>query len=434
METFSKQKAWVVTVDMGYGHQRTANNLQHLAYEEKVICANNYEGMSARDRRIWEAQQKFYESVSAFKRAPLIGGLIFSILDAAQKVQPFYPKRDLSKPTLALRQIYFLLKTGWGRDLIGRLKKNPLPIISTFFTPAFMAEFFGYPGEIFCVVCDTDITRAWAPLDPEKSKIKYFAPTERVVERLKLYGVRPGNILLTGFPLPVDNIGNENLDVLKQDLRERISNLDPQKKFFYKYYPLIKSRLDLPLRSSHVLTLTFAVGGAGAQKKLAVQVLKSLAKDIKLGKIRMVLVAGARKAVKDYFLKQIESLRLSNRLGKTLEVLFSSSVKDYFKDFNSCLRQTDILWTKPSELSFYAALGLPIIIAPTIGSHEEFNKRWLLKSGFGIIQKDPRFVHEWLFDLVAQGYLAETAFEGFLEGEKLGAFNIQKIIEKCSGY
>ena len=69
-----------------------------------------------------------------------------------------------------------------------------------------MAEFFEYPGKIFCVICDTDIARAWAPLEPKKSKIKYFAPTERVVERLKLYGVKPENIFLTGYPLPLENV------------------------------------------------------------------------------------------------------------------------------------------------------------------------------------------------------------------------------------
>lgn len=436
-----KTKAWVVTVDMGYGHQRTANNLRHLAYEG-IICANNYEGMPASDRKIWGSSRGFYEAISAFKKVPVIGSFVFSLFDASQKVEPFYPKRDLSKPSFALREIYFLLKKGWGKDLIlrlssgqvERLKNNPPPMVSVFFTPAFMAEFFGYPGEIFCVVCDTDITRVWAPLDPQKSKIKYFAPTERVAERLKLYGVRPENILLTGFPLPLENTGKD-LETLKQDLRERLFNLDPQKKFFKKYYPLIKERLGgLPLKSNHPLTLMFAVGGAGAQKELGVKILKSLAGKIKEGKIKMTFVAGIRKAVRDYFQKNIKALGLDDFYGKTPEVLYSETMEGYFSDFNASLKQADILWTKPSELSFYAGLGLPLIIAPTIGSHEEFNKRWLLKSNFGILQKDPRFVQEWLFDLIDQGYLAERAFEGFLEGGNLGTFNIQKIIEKCSGH
>jgi hypothetical protein len=428
-----KTKAWVVTVDMGYGHQRTANNLRHLAYEG-IICANNYEGMPISDRKIWGSSRGFYEAISAFKKVPLLGNIAFTLfLDYFQRVQPFYPRRDLSKASLQVKQIYSLLKNGWGKDLIEKLKKNPLPLVSVFFTPAFMAEFFGYLGEIFCVVCDTDITRAWAPLDPAKSKIKYFAPTERVAERLKLYGVRPENIFLTGFPLPLDNTGKD-LETLKQDLRARLFNLDPQKKFFKKYYPLIKERLGgLPLKSNHPLTLMFAVGGAGAQKELGVKILKSLAGKIKEGKIKMTFIAGIRKAVRDYFQKNIKALGLDDFYGKTPEVLCSESMEEYFSDFNASLRQADILWTKPSELSFYAGLGLPIIIAPTIGSHEEFNKRWLLKSNFGILQKDPRFTREWLFDLIDQGYLAERAFEGFLEGESRGTFNIQKIVEKCSG-
>jgi len=239
---------------------------------------------------------------------------------------------------------------------------------------------------------------------------------------------------LTGFPLPLENTGRDQ-EILKQDLRVRLFNLDPQKKFFKKYYPLIKERLGgLPLKSNHVLTLMFAVGGAGAQKEIGVKILKSLAKKIKQGKIKVILSCGARKAVRDCFQNNIKVLGLDAFSGKMPEVLYSETMEGYFSDFNASLRQTDILWTKPSELSFYASLGLPIIIAPTIGSHEEFNKRWLLKSNFGILQKNPGFVQEWLFDLIDQGYLAERAFEGFLEGESQGTFNIQKIVEKCSGY
>ncbi len=64
----------------------------------------------------------------------------------------------------------------------------------SFFIPAFMAEEHGYKGEIYCIICDADMSRAWVPLDPQKSKIKFFAPCRRVVERLKLYGVKEENI------------------------------------------------------------------------------------------------------------------------------------------------------------------------------------------------------------------------------------------------
>ena len=113
-----------------------------------------------------------------------------------------------------------------------------------------------------------------------------------------------------------------------------------------------------------------------------------------------------------------------------IEILFAERIEDYFQEFNQALRKTDILWTKPSELSFHAALGIPIIIAPPIGSQEEFNMRWLLKSGFGLLQENPNYTKEWLFDWLEKGYLAEAAMEGFIEGEKLGTFKIEKIISK----
>ncbi|GAI05993.1 unnamed protein product, partial [marine sediment metagenome] len=219
------KKAWVVTVNMGYGHQRTAYPLKKFAFEQKVINANDYQEIPEKDKKVWETTRGFYESISRFKRIPLIGNMAFSIFDKFQKIPTFYPHRDLSKPTFSLKKIFSTIKKGWGRDLILKLKKNPLPLITTFFTPAFMAEVFNYPEDIFCVVCDADISRAWVSLEPAKSKIKYFAPNSWVVNRLKLYGVKKENIFLTGFPLPIENIGTEKQEILKKDLAYRVLNL-----------------------------------------------------------------------------------------------------------------------------------------------------------------------------------------------------------------
>ena len=429
-----EKKVWVISVNMGYGHQRTAYPLRNLTFEGKIINANDYQGIPEKDKAFWESMRRYYEALSRFSRIPLIGKATFSIYDEFQKILGFYPKRDLSKPNFALRQIYSLLKKGWGKDLIEKLKENPLPLISTFFTPAFMAEFFNYPGEIFCVVCDADISRTWAPINPGTSKIKYFAPTERVVERLKLYGVRSENIFLTGYPLPLENIGSEKMETLKEDLRHRILNLDPQKKYFEKYKILVEESLGaLSEKSDHPLTIMFSVGGAGAQKEIAIQIVKSLRERIKRGEVKIILSAGIREKVKEYFEKEIGQELFLTNLDQNVEILYQEKIENYFKEFNQKLRKTDILWIKPSELSFYAALGLPIIIAPPIGSQEEFNKRWLLKSGFGALEENPSYTDQWLFDWLNRGYLAEAAMEGFIEGEKLGTINIQKIIEKCFG-
>ena len=428
-----KQEAWVISVNMGYGHQRTAYPLRNLAPDGKVINANSYQGIPERDKKIWETTRNSYEFISRFQRFPLVGKTAFLIYDQFQKILTFYPIRDLSKPNFVLKQIYSSLKKGWGRGFIEKLKSQneKLPIISTFFTPAFMAEFFNYPGEIFCVICDADISRTWSSLKPKESKIKYFVPNERVVERLKLYGVKPENIFLTGYPLPLENIGSQNLEILKEDLKYRILNLDPQKRYFAKYKILIEENLGkLPDKSDHPLTIMFSVGGAGAQKEIGIKILKCLIWQIKQREIKIILSAGIKERVKEYFERELKKLKCNENNSRYIEIIFEKDIGGYFQKFNLALRKTDILWTKPSELSFYSALGIPIIIAPPIGSQEEFNKRWLLKSGFGLLQEDPAHAEQWLFDWLERGYLAEAAMEGFIEGEKLGTLNIQKIITK----
>jgi len=241
---------------------------------------------------------------------------------------------------------------------------------------------------------------------------------------LKLYGVKPENIFLTGYPLPQELIGTESSEILKEDLKYRILNLDPQKRYFEKYEKLIEDKLgNLPEKSDHPLTIMFAIGGAGAQKEIGIKIVRSLAQKIKNGEVKIILVAGTRKEVKDYFDKNIK--------GLNVEIIFAENIEEYFQKFNRALKKTDILWTKPSELSFYSVLGLPVIIAPAVGSQEEFNKRWLLKSGFGLAQENPNYTNQWLFDWLNKGYLAEAAMQGFVEGEKLGTFNIKKIV--CSG-
>lgn len=425
------KKAWVVTVNMGYGHQRTVYPIKDLALAGKLIIANDYQGIPKKDKRIWESARMFYEFISRSKRIPLIGESVFSLYDKFQKIPGFYPKRDLSKPTLGLKQIFSLIRKGWGKDLISKLKEKALPLVTSFFIPAFMAEAFKYPGDIFCIVCDADISRSWVSLNPAKSRIKYFAPNSWVVNRLKLYGIKEKNIFLTGFPLPRENIGNKKAEILKHDLSHRILNLDPKREYYQQYRVLINKHIGhLPRKSDHILTIMFTIGGAGAQKEMAIKYVKSLAEKIKKKEVKVILSAGIRKNVKDHFLKSIEKLGLKKNLNKNIEIVFSEKIEDYFKDFNEKLRKTDLLWTKPSELSFYTGLGIPIIMAPSIGSQEDFNRKWLLALGAGIPQENPAYANEWVFDYLNSGRFAEAVMDGFIEVEKLGSYNIKKIALK----
>lgn len=426
------EKAWIVTVDMGYGHQRAAHPLRVLSPNGHVILANRYEGIPKKDQKIWDGSQNFYEFFSRAKNMPLIGNFLFDVLiDRMQRILPFYPRRDLSKPNFQVSLNYKTIKKGWGKDLVDYLNTKDIPLITTFFTVAFMAEEHGFKGEIYCVVCDTDITRTWAPLHPAKSRIKYLAPCRRVVERLKEYGVKEENIFLTGFPLPDENLGGRNLLKLKQDLAERLAKLDPENLYRQKYLSTVRQFLkgvSIKSKSTVPPALTFAVGGAGAQRKIGLEILKSLRKKLLNNEISLTLVAGTRRDVFEYFKNYIVSLGLKKILNKNLSILFSVEKEDYFKQFNKVLSTTDILWTKPSELVFYTALGIPIIIAEPLGSQEVFNKTWLKTVGAGISQEDPTLTHEWLFDWINSGWLAEAAVSGFLDGRQFGVHNIVDVV------
>jgi len=424
MEEKINNKAWVVAADMGYGHQRTAYPLRGMAFGSEVLNANNYPGIPKKDKNFWRATKSSYEFVSRFRRIPIVGVFLFLFLDRFQKILGYYPKRDLSRANFSGRLIFASIKRGWGMHLIEKLARQPIPLVTTFFTPAFMAEEFHYPGDIYCVICDADISRAWVSLDPKKTRIKYFVPNGWTRDRLRLYGINPEHITLTGYPLPKENIGRD-LEIIKKDLGYRLINLDPRGKYQKLYAPLIKNYLgDLPKIASHPLTILFSIGGAGAQKDIALSIITSLQEKIRSRSIRFIVSVGTRSELAAYF----NGISKKLSLGGGLRIIYEKTTKEYFTKFNEALRTTDLLMTKPSELSFYAGLGIPIIIEPPIGSQEDFNRRWLLHTGAGIDQENPKYTDEWLDDLIAAGDFAEMAMQGFIEIEKMGAYNIEKAI------
>ncbi len=430
-ERHHHKNAYIVSVNMGYGHERAAYGLRELAYGD-IITANAYRGIPQKDKKLWADSRKIYETISRLKPIPVIGDAMFEVLDAMQRIPPFYPRRDLSRPSLQIHQTYYFIeKLGLCEHLIQKLSKKPLPLICTFFIPAFAAEYFDYPGDIYLVVCDADMSRAWVPKDPKRSRIKYFAPNGRVVERLKLYGVKAENIYLTGFPLPQELIGGASGVTVKKDLVARLCNLDPNGIFTNKYYRTLEADLGTgtcPLRPNHPLTVTFAIGGAGAQSALGATILTSLRGRIRKNEIALRLVAGTKKHLLEFFQKKIGELRLKKHLGKNLFIDYFEDRRSYFLSFSRILRKTDILWTKPSELSFYTGAGIPIIMAPSIGSQEQFNRLWLGSVGGGVTQGDPRYTNEWLFDWIESGGLARMAWDGYIEAPTHGSYRIESIM------
>ncbi len=113
---------------------------------------------------------------------------------------------------------------------------------------------------------------------------------------------------------------------------------------------------------------------------------------------------------------------------KNVNIIYDVHKINYFQILNIALRTTDVLWTKPSELSFYAGLGIPIIMSEPIGSQEHYNREWLLNMGCGIDSGDPEYLDEWLIDWLESGWLAEAAMAGYLNAPKMGTYHIEDIV------
>lgn len=420
-------QAWIISANMGLGHQRATYPLKDMAYDGIQLFGENQMSLK-NEKRLWKLFQNSYEFLSKTRQIPLIGPSLYNVLEKMQNISPYYPYRDQSTPSLQVKSLYSLIGHGMGTGMAEMLSSRELPVVTSFYAAAIAAEqLTDLP--VFCIICDADINRVWVAEKPKQSRIVYFAPCGNAMRRLKEYGVPDERIFMTGFPLPMENIGENNMEVLRHDLAKRLIRLDPTNRFRIIHGEEAKHYLGEfwnPVVSMSPLTITYAVGGAGAQSEIAEGVLKSLSKQIKSGKIRLNLVAAHRTEVKHYFDKLLQNEGLAT--SESVKIVYHEDKNEYFREFNKIMRDTDLLWTKPSELSFYCGLGIPIILAPPIGPHEIYNQRWLRDLGAGVHQSDPQYCGEWLMDYLLDGKLSLAAWDGFLYARKLGALKIKEVL------
>lgn len=422
-----KLEAWVVSISMGLGHQRATYPLKEIAHDGIKLIGEK-DTSSEDEIKLWNQLRGAYEFISRVKKVPLIGNLLFGALDTIQNIPPLYPLRDLSEPSFNNMMLEKYIKRGMGKSFMEMVLKTPLPFVSSYPFPALIADHYNHTRN-YCIICDAQINRVWAATEPKKSHIQYFAPCGRAVQRLKLYGVPDDRIFLTGFPMPKSLTGDKDLDVLKSDVFERLHYLDPKDRFWSlhktstEYFLEQGSRKFKPTR---VLGITYAVGGAGALADVGVTLAKSFKKQIKNKELQLNLVCGIREEVRDYFVEELQKLDIDPK--KDVKLIYSPDIYEYFEQFNAAMRVTDVLWTKPSELSFYAGLGIPIVMTQPVGSQEVYNRQWLIEVQAGIDQKDPEYADQWFYDLLNEGRLAEAAWDGFLKARKYGTYKIEEIL------
>jgi hypothetical protein len=414
----------VVAIDMGYGHLRPARSLAKMLGCQ-VLHADRPPLADAEERDKWATTRKFYETVSRISGAPWLGRPFRALLNSATHIPHLHPFRDLSDRNLGVRMIERSARAGLGRTMVGHLQEHDSALVTTFYSPALLADFHGY-DRIYCIVTDSDVNRVWAPIEPRQSKIHYFAPSGRVVRRLRAYGVSKDQVELTGFPLPHALLGGSQLAALKRNLLPRLVRLDHSGVFRQQFAADLEALGPVPTMAAPP-HLAFAVGGAGAQAEMATLFLPSLREMLVSDRLRLTLVAGVKREVRSLFEQQVERAGLAQELGRSINILYEANTDTYFDRFDELLAEVDILWTKPSELTFYAALGLAVVFAPPIGVQEDYNQRWALENGAALKQRDPSVASEWLAEWLADGTLAAAAWSAH---KRLPCRGLYRILER----
>ena len=411
---------------MGYGHLRAARALAD-ALGTEVLLADRPPAVGPEEQRLWRASRRLYEVTSRASQVPFVGTPLRAALEGLTAIPPLYPYRDLSAPTFPVHSLHRLVEKGLGRGLAEQMKASGAPLLTTYFATAIMADHHG-GAPVFCVTTDVDLSRAWVPLRPAASRIRYLTPSRRALKRLQSYGVPRRQIEFTGFPLPHELTGGMELPVLKRNLAARLVRLDRKKVFRAQArHEILQFLGPLPAEEEGRPPLaTFAVGGAGAQADLARRLLHSLRFLIEEERLRFCLVAGVRAEVAARFRGWIREAGLEE--GDGVEVLHEPDLDAYFTRFHGLLAATDLLWTKPSEMTFFGALGIPLVLSPPVGIHERYNRRWAIENGAGLPQREPAQAGFWIREWLSEGTLAAAAWIGFLRLPKFGLYQILETI------
>lgn len=408
IETTDKTKVepLLVSSEMGLGHLRALYPFEELYNTQTIVLGQNSTSSSL-NRFLWRKALTGYNWISRHQQLPVIGKPLFSILDSLLAIAPLSDKKIASKGSFQLGLVEYAIKAGLCDELENYSSKKI--VLTSFYAPTIYFSKKHPEVKLLCQICDTDLSRVWVPRKASNNII-YLATCVQARNRLLSYGVAKNNIHITGFPFPNSLVGDINQGIAKTNFEERLVRLK---------MAAGKTNIKTPLR------ILFAIGGAGAQTGIALQAVQSLSVQILNGDIEFTLV------VPPQFKHHKNLNKLKSRIFKNCEffkVVYSNSQTSYFNSFNKAISISDVLWTKPSELSFYSALGIPIIISPPLGAQERANREWLLEMGAGVDQMRPTQTHIWINNLLMSGLLHRMAKQGWENGIRTGSYSTVDLI------
>lgn len=392
------RKYIVTTALMGFGHLRAAHNIAGYSHAP-LVRVDKEPYVRGRDKFVWTNTQRVHTYAS--RDAESKNSLLYNWFENLMRLPD-----DHRPPPLTESKLVLLMKNlGLGEKFFHSLGGEHPTLLHTFYLQAMISVYRRYPGKNFLLLCDTDFHRVWVPLNSGEQNLEYFVPAAGSADRLMSYGVPSDRIHITGFPLPVACTGTRDLSLLSANMEIR------------------KKRLT---RVSTVpLTVMFPFSGAGAYSHVLAELVKSLLDFIREGSVRLIVACGNN----GHALQNAENLFLNYGLDESefAEIMFDPDIFRAFDSFNSALKSVDVIVTKPGELIFYAALGIPIVFLPPIGGHEAKNREYLFENKCAVDMPAVSDFPRWLMDSRRNETLLEMAEMGKSNLPKTGTFEIDEI-------
>ncbi len=386
---------------MGFGHLRAAHNISTWG-RAAVVRVDRDPYVSGVDRLVWSTTQAVHTYGS--RDAESKSRLFYKWFDGVMRIPDDHESPSLS----ASRFIFMMKRLGLGKTFFDSLDGSRPTLLHTFYLPAMLSVYRHYPGKNYLLLCDTDFHRVWAPIDAEQADLEYLVPIRKSADRLLSYGVPSDRIHVTGFPLPMTNTGYPGLDTLVEDLEGRRNRI----------------RRD----SGVPLTIMFPFSGSGAYSNVLAELVKAMSEQLREGSIRLTVSCGDN----GHALKSTENLFVSYGLkdSEFTKIIYGSDLFDSFERFNKALKSADVVITKPSEMVFYAGLGIPMIFLPPIGGHEARNREYILDNGCGIDMECVSDFPKWLEESRRNERLLELAEMGYRNLPKTGTFEIDELVSE----
>ncbi|MBL9086525.1 MAG: hypothetical protein JNM10_05240 [Planctomycetia bacterium] len=399
----------VVAVHMGYGHLRAGLALAEAAGAD-LLSMDRPPFASPHDVTVWDRLRTTYERLSRRTGLPVVGPAYRRVLEVVTAIPRLRPADTQREPSLSVRYMASLLAKGFGGPLVAHLKASGAPLVSTFYAAAIVAEAAGV-RRVVSVITDADVNRVWAPADAAAGATVYAVPTARAARRLRAFGVPAARIHRTGFPLPREVAGADGADARRRALAARLARLDPRGAFALTAPDARALRAEADARDvARPMEVAFAVGGAGAQVELARRLVVALAPRLRAGTARLTLVAGTREDTAARLHAAVARAGLASAEGAAVEVLFEPTFEGYAARFHRRLADLDVLWTKPSEITFFGPAGFALALTTPLGAQEHANRAWARRLGAALDAGDPRHAGAWLDRHLADGALARVAF------------------------